>query len=204
MDILHLLNEIYIKMKKNKIIGIAMLFLLVLLQSCKEDDIYYNLPQEARDVLLFEVNDTFQLRNQTTDEIITFTITDKEIDFSENGSNISPFYSFGSSRDIFFEYGIYDFVDSTNCYRGSVFVRATRDEDFEFKIGFTEMCTDSIDDNYETYEEALTSTTVEGISYTNLLSLRASNFNTLFYSKEKGILKIESLFFGETLFTIVE
>ena len=44
---------------------------LIALYSCKPDDFYYNLSDEARELLLFEIDDTFQLKNLETDEIIT-------------------------------------------------------------------------------------------------------------------------------------
>jgi hypothetical protein len=190
-------------MKITPTISIIAIITMLLFQSCKKDDEYFGLSQEAKNLLLFEVGDTFQLRNHNTDEIITFTVDFKEIDFYKGGTGSSQMISFGPKRDRFYEYGEYTFSDASDCFKGSVVVLATQTEEFDFRIGFLDICSDVLDGNFTTFEQPLTDITIEGILYTNVYSLR-SYVENISYSAEKGILKIENIFDGELLFSIVE
>ncbi|WP_432670708.1 hypothetical protein [Flavobacterium sp. SM2513] len=175
---------------------------LITLQSCKPDDRYYDLSDDAKDFLLFEINDTFKLKNLETNEIITLKITSKEIRHYEDGPNESSFVYLGPSADVYIERGEYTFTDDTNCYDGIVAVEANRDGGFELKA-FLGNCFGNIDYSFDYQDEFFTTIDVEGIEYSNAYLLRSFP-DILFYSKEKGILKIVDDFNQETRFTIVE
>ncbi len=188
---------------KDKFKHLGIFFLvLITLQSCKPDDVYHDLSDDAKDFLLFEIDDTFKLKNLETDEIITLTITSKEIRHYEDGPNESSFISFGPSADVYIERGEYIFTDETNCYDGIVSVEANRDGGFELKA-YLGNCFGDIDYSFDYQDEFFTTIDVEGIEYSNAYLLRSFP-DILFYSKEKGILKIVDDFNQETLFMIVE
>ncbi|WP_417236995.1 hypothetical protein [Bizionia paragorgiae] len=188
---------------KDKFKHLGFFFLvLITLQSCKPDDVYHDLSDDAKDFLLFEIDDTFKLKNLETDEIITLTITSKEMGHYEDGPNESSFISFGPSADVHIERGEYIFTDETNCYDGIVAVVANRDGGFELKA-YLGNCFRDIDYSFDYQDEFFTTIDVEGIEYSNAYLLRCFP-DVLFYSKEKGILKIVDDFIQETRFTIVE
>ena len=193
-------NQIEMKVKF-KHLGIFFL-VLITLQSCKPDDLYYDLSDDAKGFLLFEIDDTFKLKNLETNEIITLKITSKEIRHYEDGPNESSFISFGPSADVYIERGEYTFTDDTNCYDGIVAVEANRDGGFELKA-FLGNCFGNIDYSFDYQDEFFTTIDVEGIEYSNAYLLRSFP-DILFYSKEKGILKIVDDYNHETRFTIVE
>lgn len=185
---------------KFKHFGIFIL-ILITLQSCKPDDVYYNLSDEAKELLLFEIGDTFKLKNLETNEIITLTVTFKEIRHYEGGGEISHI-AVGPSADVYIERGMYIFTDETNCYDGIVAIEANRDRDFEFKV-YLGNCFGDIDYSFDYQDEFFTTIDVEGVAYSNAYLLRSFP-DILYYSKEKGILKIVDDFNQETRFTIVE
>ena len=193
-------NQIEMKVKF-KHLGIFFL-VLITLQSCKPDDLYYDLSDDANGFLLFEIDDTFKLKNLETNEIITLKITSKEIRHYEDGPNESSFISFGPSADVYIERGEYTFTDDTNCYDGIVAVEANRDGGFELKA-FLGNCFGNIDYSFDYQDEFFTTIDVEGIEYSNAYLFRSFP-DILFYSKEKGILKIVDDYNHETRFTIVE
>ncbi len=181
---------------------ISFFLLIIILQSCKPDDIYYNLSEDAKEFLLFEVNDTFKLKNQQTNEIITLTVTSKTIQHYKDGPNESPFFSFGANADTYVERGEYFFTDDTNCYNGDISVQANRDGDFELN-GYLGGCFGNTDYSFEYRDEFFSTIDVEGVQYFNAYILR-SYPDIIYYSKEKGILKIVDEYNQETIFTIIE
>lgn len=190
-------------MKNNIRASLVLIIVLLQFHSCKPDDEYYSLSQEAKDFVQFEVDDTFKLKNENTDEIITLIVTFKEFGFSKDGPNASPLISFGPTKDIFYEYGVYRFSDANNCFLGQVLITATETGGFELQVSISDSCSDTISNTYTVTEPPLISVIVNGFSYSNTVLLE-SNFSNLFYSKERGILKIEDLFVQGQLFTIVE
>ncbi len=181
---------------------IFFLFLL-LLQSCKPDDIYYDLSVEAKAFLIFDVGDTFKLKNHQTNEIITFSVTSKKIQHYEYSLGSSSMVAFGTSGgDTYLERGEYVFKDENNCYNGNVSVEATDDNKFKFTI-YLKNCVDSENYFFEYYNEFSPNIDVLGTTYSNAYLLRFSP-EILYYSKEKGILKIVNNFNKNTIFSIVE
>jgi hypothetical protein len=171
------------------------------LYSCKQDDVYHDLSNDAKDLILFEVDDTFRLKNLETNEIITLTVIQKTIEYY-NTSSSNYFISFGSGGNVYVEHGEYIFRDSTNSYWGTVTVEANTDGSFKFDAYLG----DGFVNTYYPFDyqdEFFSTIDVEGIEYSNAYLLRSSP-DILFYSKEKGILKIVDDFSQETRFTIVE
>ncbi len=178
------------------------LLLTIQLQSCKPNNIYFNLADEDREFLLFEVGDTFKLKNVSTDEIVTLTVNFKEFRHEDGRQSGSSFISYGPKANIYVEYGEYTFSDATNCYNGIVTINATREESFELRI-FLGGCFLEMDDTYQYSDLSYSSIALEEGTYTNTY-LFESNGKTLYYSKEKGIIQIGGGFGTEPLFTLVE
>ncbi|MBP0905072.1 hypothetical protein ACFSKN_15540 [Mariniflexile gromovii] len=171
---------------------------LVMLQSCKKDDLYYNLSDDAKGFLFFNLEDTFKLKNLTSDEIITLTVVSKEFNYFKDGPNESFSISFGVvPADVYVEIGVLKFTDTTNCYNGEIFIMANQDGSFVLRVSLNECF--MVSSYYQYYDELLPTTSVEGIEYQNAYILKGGP-NDLFYSKEKGILKItdfeENIIFG--------
>ncbi len=188
---------------------IVFFFLIIIsLQSCMPEDKYYNLSDDAKEFLFFELDDTFKLRNLSTDEIITLKIISKEIEHYADGG-ISHI-SFGPSADVYIERGEYIFTDDSNCYTGSVIIEARRDGSFEFSIRtgdcFGEyLATPEFNSLKFEFSDEIISINVNGIEYTKTYILNTVNnaiVNTIFYTKEKGIIQINDN--QSTVFTITE
>ena len=181
---------------------ITLLFLLISLQSCKPDDRYYKLSDEAKSFLPFEVNDTFKLKNLNTNEIITLTVISKETHFIDDGPNESFFLAFGPPADTYVERSEYRFTDNSNCYNGQVSVLADREGGYLLSA-YVSGCFGNADYAYEYRDEFFPTIDVEGIQYPNAYLLRSFP-NVIYYSKEKGILKIVDDYNDITLFSYVE
>jgi hypothetical protein len=179
-------------------LNISVFFLLVFTSCCK-DDSYTNLSAEAKELLFYEVGDTFQLRNTTTDEVITLTVNSKEIDFYKDSN---PGWWLSGSSDNYVEYGSYLFSDDTNCYNGSIDIEARKNDKFELTAYIGE-CFGNINNSFEYQDEFLPSEDVGGVQYTNVYLIKSFN-QTIFYSKEKGIIKIVKNSSQEMQFVIVE
>ena len=177
--------------------GIIILF-FISLNSCKKDDLYYDLSDSDKELLSFEINDTFKLKNFDTDEIIDFTIISKEFDFIEVPRYGSVPIPSGPPIDTFVERVKVKFLDTSNCHNGEIYVIATEEGGFILSALLGE-CFLEYNDYYQYYTEFLPITSVEGIEYQNAYVLKAGPAN-LYYSKEKGIIKItdfeENLKFG--------
>jgi hypothetical protein len=184
-------------MKKKLVI-----LLLLILQSCSPNPIYYNLSNETKEFLVYDINDTFQLKNSETNEIIPFTIVEKEYGYVEGGPNESSFI--GATADIYEERGYYKFTDSSNCYTGELTLVAERENKFSLKV-YLYGCFEHSDFTYEYLNNQFSSIEIDGNVYNNVYLFEKFQ-DSIFYSKEKGILKItETINFTETRrFTIVE
>ena len=182
-------------------------FSLVGLQSCKKDDVYHNLNDEAKGLLKFNLDESFKLKNFATNEIITLTVKVKEFKYSKDGSNESSFVSFGAvPGDTYIERGSCQFADVTNCYKGEIAVLANRKGGFSFRValcGGSYGCFGENSYNYEYQNEFFQTLNIEGIEYQNVYLLRSFP-NILYYSKEKGILKIIDGFDNKILFVFAE
>ncbi|MGB2684654.1 MAG: hypothetical protein WBC43_06510 [Olleya sp.] len=183
----------------NKFIyNLKIVIILLLVTSCKVEDQYYDLSQEGKALLTYEIGEIFQLKNIETNEIISFSVNSKTIEYIADGPNESSFI-FGSSSDDFIEVGRILFVDNSNCYNGEIIVKSVRDNGFEFTAYFYDCFGD---DFYYFQNEFIDTTSVEGVDYSNVYILR--NYpKTLYYSKEKGILKILDVD-ENTLFGLIE
>ena len=181
------------------ILNFSLLFILVL-QSCSKDDTYTNLSTEAKDLLFYEAGDTFQLKNVLTDEIITLTVNSKKFDYYSDSN--PGFWLAGSGGDDYYEYGEYSFSDVTNCYNGNIFVQARSNGNFKLTAYIGE-CFGNINNSFEYQTEFLSSTVVNGITYSNVYLIRSSS-QIIFYSQQKGIIKIVNYFSQETQFIIAE
>ena len=171
---------------KNKLIyNLKILAILLLATSCKVEDTYYDLNQEGKALLTYDIGETFKLKNVETNDIVSFVVDSKIIEYIDDGPNESSFI-FGASADTFIEIGALSFVDNSNCYKGEITVKGDRDNGFQFSAYFYDCFGD---DFYYFQNEFVDTTDVEGIAYSNVYVLR--NYpKTLYYSKEKGILKI--------------
>ena len=180
---------------------VTFLLFLLLLQSCKPDDIYIDLSAEAKTFLQFEVGDKFKLKNHQTNEIIILTVVSKHIGHEEDNSP-GLWVSFGPSGDTYIERGEYEFKDGSNCYNGNVSVEASGNNDFELKISLRN-CVGNSNYYFEYYDDFLSNIDVLGTTYSNAYLLKYSP-EILYYSKEKGILKIVNTFNQNIIFSIVE
>jgi hypothetical protein len=187
-----------------------LLIFTIVFQSCsKEEDSYINLTDEAKELLLYEIGDTFLLKNTITDEIITLTVDGKTIDYYENGGTPGSIYS-GLGGDSFYEYGRYSFSDETGCYNGSVSIEARSGGNFEFRI-FTGECfgeflaTPEFNSLGFEFDGEIVSINVNGIEFTETYVLNTVNnafVNTIFYTKENGIVQINDN--QSTIFTLAQ
>ncbi|CAM3849292.1 hypothetical protein FLGE108171_16070 [Flavobacterium gelidilacus] len=178
---------------------IFLLIFVVVLQSCSEDDNYTDLSIEAKNLLFYEVGDTFQLKNLITDEIITLSVNSKTFDYYKESN---PGFWLAGSTDNYYEYGNYNFSDVTNCYTGNISVEARKNSNFELTAYIGE-CFGNINNSFEYQSEFLQSIVVDGITYFNVYLIRSYS-QIIFYSQDKGIIKIVDEFSQETQFIIVE
>lgn len=169
------------------------LLLLIMLQSCNKEDTYTDLTDEAKELVFFEVGDTFKLKNIVTDEIITLTVNWKAFDYNSDGPTPGTIFS-GFGGDDYYERGEYFFSDPTDCYNGTVAVEARRYGNFKFSI-FTGDCFSEYLTTFEfnsiafEFGDEIISFSLNGIEYPETYILNSSN-NTIFYTKENGILQI--------------
>mgnify|MGYP006434983915 CR=1 FL=1 len=186
-----------------------LLIFIIILQSCSKEETYTNLTEEAKELLLYDVGDTFEIKNLSTDEIITLTVNRKEMDYYEeqNPGN----WLTGSGTDDYYEYGEYSFSDETGCYNGSVSVEARGGENFEFRIGtgdcFGEFLATPEFNNSLGFEfdGEIVSINLNDNEFTETYVLNTVNnafVNTIFYTKENGIVQINDN--QSTVFTLVE
>ena len=173
---------------------------IIFLQACTKDDTYTNLPQEAKDLLLYEIGDTFKLRNVNTNEIILLTVNSKEIYYTKDSN---PGWWLGSSGgDNYYQRGEFTFSDVTNCHNGSVSVETRGSNNFTLKA-FIGECFGNINDTFEYQNEPLTITEVNGITYTDVYLIKSYS-QTIFYTKSFGIIKIVNNSTQATQFVIAE
>uniref|UniRef100_UPI00404B5B20 hypothetical protein n=1 Tax=Flavobacterium sp. TaxID=239 RepID=UPI00404B5B20 len=189
-------------MKQELIKFKLILLLAIILQSCSKDDTYVNLSDEAKDFLIYEIGDTFKLRNVATDEIITLTVNRKEIDYYKESSPGAGWWLGGSGGDDYYERGEFTFSDDTDCYIGTLSVEARSNGNFEL-TAYLGGCFGNINYAFDYEGEFFPFIEVDGVAYSDAYLLR-SYPDILFYSKEKGILKILDDYNQETRFTIVE
>jgi len=173
---------------------IVPLLYLTILQSCsKEEDSYVNLTAEAKELILFDVGDTFELKNIETNEIITLTVNWSEFEYIEDGGTPGSIYS-NFNGDNYYERGEYYFSDQTECYNGTVAVEARANGNFEFSI-FTGDCFSDYLTTFEfnslgfEYDGETISIDINATEYPETYVLNSQN-NTIFYTKENGIIQI--------------
>ena len=183
-----------------RIFSVILLFLI--LQSCRREPIYYNLSNEAKGFLVYGLNDTFKLKNSETDEIILFTIVEKEVGYVDGGPNESSYI--GATADIYEERGFYKFTDAENCFSGELSLIAERENKFRLSV-YLYGCFENSSFTYEYLNNEFSSIEIDGKIYNNVYLFEKYQ-DSIFYSKDKGILKItETIDFRETRqFTIVE
>lgn len=182
----------------------GILFLVTIsLQSCKPDDIYYDLSNDAKGFVNFEIGDAFKLKNLNTNEIITLNVITKNILYENYGSGESSFISFGvAPAETYVQRASYTFTDNLNCYKGEISVVANEEGDFTL-TALIDGCFGNLGSVYQYNNLFFSTVDVEGIQYQNAYLLN-SNSNNLYYSKEKGILKIVNQPKNITLFSYVE
>lgn len=174
---------------------------ILLLQSCCKDDTYTYLTDEAKEFLLYEEGDIFRLKKLSTDEIVDLTVTYKKTGIYKSSGTSGGTYS-GFNSDDYYEYGEYYFTNDLNCYNGNIYVEARNNGNFKLTASIGE-CFGNIFDTFEYRDEILTSVEVNGINYTDIYLIKSYS-QTIFYSKEKGIIKITNNFSLETEFIIYE
>ena len=186
---------------------------MILFPCCQPSDSYIDLSENAKEFLQFEIGDSFLLTNLETDEIIELNITFKEIDYIDgSASNTGTFLDFRG--DSFFEQGLYLFSDQSNCYKGNLKIEARSENEFEFTITlldcFGENLTTSNINNFEfEHDDEIISINVNGVDYPETYILNTVNNtsfldNTIFYTKENGIIQIDNNRSQSTVFTITE
>lgn len=173
---------------------------ILLLNSCKPDDVYVNLSQNAKELIGFEVGQTFRLKDNQTNQIITLTVMSKNIQHYES-SEYSTIY-LGPRGDYYIERGEYTFTDTTNCYNGIVTVEAVTNDDFKFQI-FLSNCFGNSDFPFEFSNEIFPQISFLGNTYNNVYFL-PSAASDIYYTKEKGIIKIVNSFNQNVRFSIIE
>lgn len=186
------------------------LFLLLIFQSCSNKDSYTPLSDQARELLVYDVGDTFMLRNLVTEELIEFRVDFKNIDYYKDTNPGNWVFGFGG--DSYYEQGEYYFTDETTCYSGSVLVEARRDGNFDFTIGtgncFCEfLSTAQFNSLGFKHEDVITSLNINGIEYPETYKLDAFSgpfINTIYYTKEKGIIQIYDDDKQSVVFELVE
>ena len=192
--------------------SIFSIILIIIFQSCKPSDNYTDLSENAKEFLQFEIGDSFLLTNLVTDEIIELNITFKEIDYIDgSASNTGTFLDYGG--DSFYEQGLYLFSDQSNCYKGNLKIEARSGDEFEFSITlqdcFGENLTTFNINNFEfEHDGETTSISINGVDYPETYILNTVNNtsldNTIFYSKENGIIQIDDNINQLTVFEIAE
>jgi len=188
---------------KLKFFIIILLLLTMCLQSCKRDDIYYDLTDDAKGFVNFEIGKTFKLKKVSTNEVITLKVITKSIQYENFSSGESSFISFGTVPvETYVQRGTYSFTDNLNCYNGEITVIANEDGGYQL-TAFLDGCFGNLRSGYQFYNNLLSTIDVEGIQYQNAYELN-SNPNVLYYSKEKGILKIVNQSNNLTEFSFVE
>lgn len=182
----------------------GIIFLLsISLQSCKPDDIYYDLSDDAKSYVNFEIGDSFKLKNLNTNEVITLNVITKNILYENYGSGESSFISFGvAPSETYVQRATYTFTDNLNCYKGEISVVANQEVKFRL-TSLIDGCFSDLGSVYQYNNLFYPTVDVEGIQYQNAYLLN-SNSNVLYYSKEKGILKIVNQPKNITLFSYVE
>ena len=198
-------------MKKTLFGLIIFLFLLLTFQSCSEEDSYIDLTDEAKKLILYDVGDTFELKNIETNEIITLTVNWKEFEYSRDGPTPGDIYG-GIGGDNFYERAEYFFSDTTDCYNGTVAVEARSNGNFEFSIGtgdcFGEyLTTTEFNSLGFEFNGEISNINVNGVEYSETYVLETFNTaftNTIFYTKENGIVQIFDNYTQSAVFTIAE
>lgn len=167
---------------------IYLLFSLVCItNSCKPDDIFFLLSEEAKSFISYEVDQTFQLQNQTTEEILNFTITDIETETIRLGNGPGPTVSFGPTADRFFERTRIEFSSSNGCF-GNILIRAQDTIDFDVIVGFRDCNTEkSVDGNG--VPEFIGNYNLDGITYTNVYLISGFQ-HELYYSTDIGFVEV--------------
>lgn len=192
----------------NKLFAELSFFLLIstIFCSCSKEDTYTDLSEESKELLTYEAGDTFELRNLVNDEIIELTVSFKNFDYYRD---TNPGWWLGSyGGDDFYEYGEYYFTNETNCYTGSVMIKARSNGNFEFSIG-TGDCFGEYLTTFEfnslafEYNSDITSININNVEYPETYILNSRN-NTIFYTKENGIIQIVDNDIETEIFEIVE
>ncbi|MBZ9651588.1 hypothetical protein [Psychroflexus montanilacus] len=194
----------------NRLINIS-LIALILLASCQPSDSYIDLSENAKELIKFELGDTFQLKNLITDEIIELEIISKDIRYVD-GSGPSTGTILDAGGDTYYERGTFRFSDQSNCYSVSVLVEARSNGNFEFSIGtgdcFGEyLSTTEFNSLGFEYNGEITNINVNGVEYSETYVLETFNTaftNTIFYTKENGIVQIFDNQIQSAVFTIAE
>lgn len=173
------------------------LVLTTLLISCSVEDVYHDLTDEARALIAYEMDDEFFLSNNQSGEILSLSIISKEIYYDKASKIGSPF---ATGADTFFETGIFRFQDVDDCYQGTAFIEALRNDSFRFSISL-EGCFDYAPFPFFYENEILESFTLDGVSYEDVYILRTGS-RALYYSKLEGILLVINEFTEEIEYSI--
>lgn len=170
---------------------------VMMFSSCKREDKYYNLSSEAKGFMAYNEGDVFKLKNETTGDTITFLVETRIFEFEEY-SPPSPHYAWGVSGDTYFEMGQISFRSDEGC-TGEIWVEAYYHDEFSVKVNLYECFNDMYFQDYEYYGTV----EVDSRLYSDSYLFRGSSHH-LYYSKEKGILRIDRPFTNEILYSIVE
>lgn len=175
-------------------LSISLFSLILSITSCEPSEKQIKLSKEAQQFLVYEQNESFKLRNEQTSEVKTFSVTSLTIDYKDTQEldNIS----LGLEKDLF-ENRTISFSDDNNC-EGSISLRAKKENQFEFSIFFY----NCLEGQIFTNPKYIGDVNIRSHLYHDTYMLKSFT-SKLFYSLQKGILKIEDLAKGETLFSIV-
>ncbi len=179
---------------------ILLLLTILVLYSCKPDDIYYLLSDEAKSFVNYEVGQTFQLENQATEDILNFTITEIETETIRLGNGPGQMVFLGVPADKFYERTRVKFTSENDC-SGSIFVRAQDTIDFDIHIGFTD-CNTGKSVNANGVPEFIGNYNLDGITYTNVYIISGFQ-HELYYSIDIGFVEIIAFDDSEDSFKLI-
>jgi len=173
---------------------LTFLVICLSLTSCNSEDIYHELNIEAKLFLNYEEDETFQLKDEISGKIITYTVTSKKMSFSKNRELDNIRLSFNNNL---FEKGRISFTDNNNC-DGAIVVRSKKDNRYDIFIDFSS-CIPLYSFSNPKYIGSLT---FNGVEYPDVYELNSLN-SRLYHSSQNGILKIDTSD-GKTIYSKVQ
>lgn len=180
------------KRKQNLIMKTSSLILLVIFfifSSCKKEDNCPQLSEEQLKFLAYETGDQFKLKSETSGDTIIFNVTEKII---EEVMAKRSFFSVSCLQEAYINF------NELSC-NGSLSISINEESNLNIYISLLGCY------NLTSFSEYIFFGTIKinGKNYENAY-LFTSHLHELYFSKEKGFLKIDEISTGKTLYTIIE